>query len=297
MFTKGATAVASLSTGSFILSIKERGIYSFTNGEWKLEYPLSYSIYHFKVIGNYLFGVGEHGTIIRYNQKNDSWAESAFPTSQRLWGITGNDSGLIVTHAGSYLIISENFGKTWTTVQPFQHLQKRPIIRSLAIEENTIYIGTQIHKESGGLWEYNLDANSLIRIKEETVMMISAIYIDKQMICIAKGSCSTFNGCVEVNKKIGKTLSNWTRFAQTINEHAFLDVFISDGKIFACSSKDNYGYSRVYYGDSLKNEIIPFDTIRGHCFRGVYVNEDFMFAGSEESKWIQLKSNNKKKVH
>lgn len=202
-----------------------------------------------------------------------------------------------MTHAGAHLIVSENFGKTWKTIRPFQQLQKKPIIRSLAIQENNIYIGTQIHKEYGGLWEYNLDTNCLIRIKEENAMMISAIHIDKQMICIAKGASSTFNGCVEVNRKIGKSLSNWTKFTQKINEHAFLDVFISDGKIFACSSKDNYGYSRVYYGDYSKNEMIPFDTVRGHCFRGIYVNEDFMFAGSEESKWIQLKINNKKRIH
>ncbi|MFT8322061.1 MAG: hypothetical protein ABF649_14260 [Bacillus sp. (in: firmicutes)] len=297
MFNKGATAVVCTSPHCFFLSIREEGIYSFINGVWKFEYPLSFSIFHFRIIGDYLFGVGDNGKIIRYNLKKQIWTEATFPTVQRLWDIAGNNHGLIVTHSGSQLLFSENFGKNWIVIKPFKKLQSKPIIRSLSIFENAIYIGTQIHKECGGLWKYCLLTKTLTRIKEEQSMMISAIYVDKEIMCIAKGACSSNNGCIEVYMNRNNQLIQWKNLHSPMKENAFLDIFFSKGNLYVCSSKGVNGYSTIYYCDVRKEELIPMETIRGHCYRAAYAYDELMLAGAEESKWIALKTKTEQKIH
>lgn len=288
MFDKGATAVVATPTMPFIIAVKKDGIYSFENGDWNLQYSMTQGIYKLVPIGPYLFGIGDHGTIIRYCQVSQKWTQTAFPTTQRLWDISGTSEGYIVTHGGSRLFTSSNFGSRWSIVAPFAGLEKPPLIRSLFYHKNHIYIGTQINKRHGGLWRYSLGTCTLELMKKESHSMISAIYIDAfDRIFLTKGNGQNNGGVIEMRKS---PYSEWQVLNQPIFEKAFLDLFASKEKIFATTCRDEYGYSRIYQLDPWQLELNPIETVSGHSYRGACHNDQLLIAGSDESKWIHSSS-------
>jgi hypothetical protein len=293
MFCNGSTAVASTSEMPFLVAVKKGGIYSFEEGEWLLQYPLSQEIYKLFPLGPYIFGIGDYGTIIRYHTFSKKWTRSAFPTTQRLWDICGHEGGLIVTHGGSKLYISQNFGSNWTIARPFKAVFNPPLIRSLFYHNGDIYIGTQVHREYGGLWKYSLSSQTLTLIKKEYQSMISAIYIDTdRRLIITKGTAFSGRGSVEM---LLPDQPAWIVMNQPITERAFLDLFTSENQLFTTSSKDEYGYSRIYQLHFDQKKLVPIETVSGHSFRGAGHKEQLFIAGSDESKWID--SLNKKPVY
>lgn len=67
MFDKGSTAVLSTPNLPFIVAVKQAGIYSFEDGDWFLQYGLTQNIYKLVQLGHFIFGIGDNGTIIRYD--------------------------------------------------------------------------------------------------------------------------------------------------------------------------------------------------------------------------------------
>lgn len=161
MFHKGATAVASAKHSGYFVAIKREGIfhYSLEQG-WTKLFQLKSKICSITYIGDYLFGAGERGTIIRSSDQGATWSISSFPTNATIWSITGTTDGFVCAHGKHCIYISEDFGVSWKIVKPFSALSHPPVIRSLCLHEERLYIGTQIHEVHGGVWAYDLAAES-----------------------------------------------------------------------------------------------------------------------------------------
>ncbi|MED3965143.1 hypothetical protein [Niallia taxi] len=294
MHANGATAVVSTSPNEFLVSIKGEGIYSFKHNRWKLIIPLQDSIYQLKKIGDYIMGVGERGRFIRLHERTGRWKTSFFPTSQRLWNIVGNDSGLVITHAGTQLLVSSDFGVNWKVISLFKELSVRPIIRSLTIHDEDLYIGTQIHKQNGGLWKYTLSSQQLVPVLHDEETMVSSIHVDNSFLWLTTGACQTKKGTFAFrNHRDNK----WHSLTCEIEERAFLGMVHFGEHIYVCSSKDEYGYSRIYHGDLSQMTLEPVETIKGHCFCIAASAEDLFLAGGEECKWMKASLKETKILH
>ncbi|WP_010198872.1 hypothetical protein [Bacillus sp. m3-13] len=81
MFNKGSTAVLSTPDIPFIVAVKKSGIYSFEEGEWVLQYGLSQDIYKLVRLGRFIFGIGDYGTILRYEPYQKKWTHTTFSVS------------------------------------------------------------------------------------------------------------------------------------------------------------------------------------------------------------------------
>ncbi|WP_211279013.1 beta propeller repeat protein [Sutcliffiella halmapala] len=295
MFHKGSTAVLSTPELPFLVAVKKAGIYSFEEGEWFLEYGLSQNIYKLVRLGQYIFGIGDYGTILRYDPYQQKWTHTSFPTTQRLWDITGNGTGLIVTHGGSNLYVSANFGSSWTVIKPFQSLGASPLIRALLYDKDYIYIGTQVNREHGGLWKYSMITRELTLVKKEEHSMISSICInDDDSLFITKGNVQLGEGSIEMTNS---DRSQWLKFDQPISEKAFLDLFMANEKLYATSSKDEFGFSRIYEVDKEWMTLLPIETVEGHGFRGAGFDDQIFISSPVESKWIDNRYEVPKLLH
>lgn len=295
MFDQGATAVLATRELPFMVAVKKAGIYSFEEGEWLLQYRMSENIYKLVNLGAYIFGIGDFGTIIRYNLQDNKWTHTSFPTPQRLWDITGNSQGLIVTHGGSNLYVSNNYGSNWYFIKPFQSLPVQPVIRSLLYDHDSIYIGTQINREYGGLWKYCLSTRELKLVKKETQTMVSSIYKDEDgFLFITKGEARSGKGSIEM---LNPYRNRWIPFEQPISEKAFLDVFQADNKLYATTSHDEYGFSRIYEVNKDSLCLHPIETVAGHGFRGAGFKNQLFICSPVESKWIINNCGESKLVH
>lgn len=295
MFDRGATAVLATREIPFMVAVKQEGIYSFEDGEWLLQYRMSENIYKLINLGAYIFGIGDYGTIVRYNLQENRWTHTSFPTPQRLWDITGNRHGLVVTHGGSNLYISNNFGSNWHIIKPFKSLAGQPLIRSLLYDHDSIYIGTQINREYGGLWKYSFSSRELKLIKKETQTMISSIYKDDDgYIFISKGESRSGKGSIEM---LCPYQNRWIPFDQPIVEKAFLDLFSAERKLYATTSHDKDGFSRIYEVQKDSMCLHPIEIVAGHGFRGAGIENQLFICSPVESKWIVNNCGVPKLVH
>lgn len=284
MFERGATAVLTRPNLPFMVAVKNAGIYSFDEGEWFLQYGISQNIYKLLDLGHYIFGIGDQGTIVRYDHYQEKWNHTSFPTPQRLWDITGNRQGFIVTHGGSNLYVSNNFGSNWYIIKPFNSIAVKPFIRSLLYDHESVYIGTQINRSYGGLWKYCLSSRELQLVKKEENSMISSIFKDDDgYLFITKGNVLSGEGSIEM---LCPHTNRWLTFEKPISEKAFLDVFIADKKLYVTTSHDNYGFSRIYQAQKESMTLLPIETVAGHGFRGAGFQDQLFICSPVESKWI-----------
>lgn len=79
MFDKGSTAVLSTPNLPFIVAVKQAGIYSFEDGDWFLQYGLTQNIYKLVQLGDFIFGIGDNGTIIRYDLQRKKMETDLIP--------------------------------------------------------------------------------------------------------------------------------------------------------------------------------------------------------------------------
>ncbi|WP_198317085.1 WD40/YVTN/BNR-like repeat-containing protein [Sutcliffiella horikoshii] len=283
MFNRGSTAVLSTPDIPFLVAVKKSGIYSFEDGKWLLQYGLTQNIYKLVKLGRFIFGIGDYGTILRYDPYQKKWTHTTFSVPQRLWDITGNEQGLIVTHGGSKLYVSRNYGSSWTVVKPFASLNAPPLIRSLFFSDDYIYIGTQVNKKQGGVWKYSLLTRELKLVKREDNSMVSSIYIsDRDSMLITKANVKTGEGSVEMRKAD----NSWICFKQPLSEKAFLDIFMANNRLHATTSRDEFGYSRIYEIHRESMTLIPIETVEGHGFRGAGFEDQLFISSPVESKWI-----------
>ncbi|MFP3325883.1 exo-alpha-sialidase, partial [Planococcus sp. SIMBA_160] len=82
----------------------------------------------------------------------NTWALSSFPTNAVVWSITGRKDGFVCAHGKHSIYVSADFGISWEIMKPFAHVNQPPVIRSLCVAGDHLYIGTQIHEVHGGIW-------------------------------------------------------------------------------------------------------------------------------------------------
>lgn len=99
MFHRGATAVEKFTDCGYFVAIKGEGLYFYDgNDHWEELLILDKTIRSLKMLGTYLFGVGEEGFIFRLNTEDFTSLKAHLPTTAAIWSITGNDSGHAVIH-------------------------------------------------------------------------------------------------------------------------------------------------------------------------------------------------------
>ncbi|MDA7026269.1 exo-alpha-sialidase [Bacillus sp. CLL-7-23] len=287
MFHKGATAVTASNSGYFV-AIKQEGIfhYSFEFG-WKHLLQFKAKICSITYIGHFLFGVGESGTIIRSSDNGLTWTISSFPTNATVWSITGCDNGFVCAHGKHCIYISEDFGVSWKIAKPFRDFTIPPVIRSLCLYQNHLYIGTQIHNQCGGIWVYDLEKDSVFLIKKETDRMTASMIIFKQtwLVCAMgskKGRCAAID-VINIHTNEHKII----RSGIVDKEDSFLDISENRGVIYVTSAQDTKGFSRIYQFDFDKQELKWFESIKGHGFRVANQKEHFFCAGLYECKYVR----------
>jgi hypothetical protein len=287
MFHRGATAVEKFADSGYFVAIKGEGLYFYDgNDHWEELLMLGKTIRSLKLLGIYLFGVGEEGFIFRLNTEDFTSLTAHLPTTAAIWSITGNELGHAVIH-GIYQ--SRDFGRSWTGYKPFKNLASKPVIRSLCLHGDQLYIGTQIHAENGGLWKYDCSKRSVTRVKKETHSMISSIAVDKKRnLLICKGSSKGSSGSIEMVNLKDQTMTFWSSCQTIYSEEAFLDIFCDESIIYAASSQDKYGYSRIYTLNADTMDLFPAETLKGHAFRVAGTCSSFFAAGLYESKQRDL---------
>ncbi|QNG59024.1 exo-alpha-sialidase [Bacillus sp. PAMC26568] len=290
MFHRGATAVEKFTDSGYFVAIKGEGLYFYDgNDHWEELLILDKTIRSLKMLGTYLFGVGEEGFIFRLNTEDFTSLTAHLPTTAAIWSITGNDSGHAVIHGKHTIYQSSDYGRSWTGYKPFKNLASKPVIRSLCLHGDQLYIGTQIHAENGGLWKYDCSKGSVTRVKKETHSMISSIAVDKNRnLLICKGSSKGASGSIEMANLEDRSMTFWSSCQTIFSEEAFLDIFCDETVIYASSSHDKYGYSRIYTLNADTMDLFPAETLKGHAFRVAGTGSTFFAAGLYESKQRDL---------
>lgn len=288
MFHKGATAVASAKHSGYFVAIKREGIFHYSSEKgWIKLFQLKSKICSITYIGHYLFGVGESGTIIRSSDQGMTWSLSSFPTNVTIWSITGRKDGFVCAHGKHCIYVSDDFGVSWQIVKPFSDLLNPPVIRSLCLHENRLYIGTQIHEMHGGVWAYDLDHETAFLVKKETDRMTASMiaFGGKWLVC-ATGSKKGKHGAVDIlNIHTNEDIQIKPDIEE--KEESFLDVSEDNGIIYVTSAQDRDGFSRIYQLAFFERELKWFDTIKGHGFRVANQKENFFCAGLYECKFVR----------
>ncbi|KKB72324.1 MULTISPECIES: WD40/YVTN/BNR-like repeat-containing protein [Bacillus] len=288
MFHKGATAVASSRRSGYFVAVKREGIFHYSCEQgWKKLFQLKSKICSIAYVGRYVFGAGESGVIIRSADDGETWTMSSFPTNATIWSITGRSDGFVCAHGKHCIYTSDDFGASWNIIKPFSDLADPPVIRSLCIHGNSLYIGTQIHHENGGIWGYDLEKGTVCMVKKEADRMTASMIIfgGEWLVC-AMGSKKGKRGAVEI-------LNTRTNAEQRIcaeiveKEESFLDVSENNGVIYVTSAQDHNKFSRIYQLDFFERELKWFDTIKGHGFRVANQKEHFFCAGLYECKCVK----------
>ncbi|AIU81543.1 MULTISPECIES: WD40/YVTN/BNR-like repeat-containing protein [Bacillus] len=288
MFHKGATAVMASVTSGYFVAVKDEGIFHFSAEEgWKRLFRVKSRIHVLTYIGPYIFAAGEKGAVLRSADQGKTWTASRFPTSASVWAVAGRNDGFVCAHGTYCLYLSDDFGVTWHVAKPFSQLKEPPVIRSLCLHGQTIYIGTRIHMNHGGIWAYDLTEDRIRRISRERQRMTASMMMyQNDWLIAAKGAAKGERGEVAV-----RNVRTQEEFAITagpaVREKSFLDVSEDNGIIYVTSSQDENGFSRIYQADLAAGELKWFDTIRGHGWRVANREENFFCAGLYESKFVR----------
>lgn len=288
MFHKGATAVAASKSGGYFVAVKREGIFHYSvGGGWQQLFKLKHKIHAISYIGPYLFGVGENGTVIRSGDEGHTWALSSFPTNAVVWSITGRKDGFVCAHGKHSIYVSTDFGISWEIMKPFAHVNQPPVIRSLCVAGDYLYIGTQIHEVHGGIWVYDLQSEQIFLLnREEHRMTASMLLCGEHLLVCAMGSKKGKRGSVQI-LDLHTNMLHDIQSQAFAREESFLDVSEDNGIVYVTTSQDEHGFSKVYQLDIEQKELKWFDTIKGHGFRVANQKENFFCAGLYESKFVR----------
>jgi hypothetical protein len=125
--------------------------------------------------------------------------------------------------------------------------------------------------------------------------MVSSIYITKgNTMFITKGNVQTGEGSIEMRDHDG---NSWLRFQQPLSEKAFLDLFLANHRIYTTTSRDEFGFSRIYEIHRESMTLIPIETVEGHGFRGAGFENQLFISSPVESKWINNRNEAQTLVH
>ncbi len=196
MFHKGATAVMASVSSGFFVAVKGEGIFHFSAEEgWKRLFRVKSRIHVLTYIGPYIFAAGEKGAVLRSADQGKTWTASRFPTSASVWAVAGRNDGFVCAHGTYCIYLSDDFGVTWHVAKPFSQLKEPPVIRSLCLHGQTVYIGTRIHMNHGGIWAYDLTEGRIRRISRERQRMTASMMMyQNDWLIAAKGAAKGERG-------------------------------------------------------------------------------------------------------
>lgn len=283
----GATSVTKLNNGAFIIAADHEGIFVKQQDEWVKTLTLTKErILDLKSTGQIVYGVGDAGLFIMSKNGGETWRMKRFHTNSSMWSVCCNNEGLIVTHSEKSLFLSRNFGETWQRVEPFTFSKNPPAIRSLCLHEDYLFIGTKIHPTNGGIWRLNLKTGEIRKIRKEKGSMIASMDVNEDTLLAACGSCRGKNGKIifsELSQVMGADSPIWKVCMSEKSEACYLDLSWSDNVLYTTSAKNKHGIgtiSRVFLNEK---KVVPFGEVKGHGWRIVNREEEYVVAGLYES--------------
>ncbi|OEI74011.1 hypothetical protein BG616_07270 [Bacillus subtilis] len=288
MFHKGATAVTASAFSGYFVAVQREGIFHYSMEQgWRKLFRLKSKIHCISYIGPYLFGVGEKGMVIRSADEGNTWTMSSFPTNATVWAITGRNDGFVCAHGKHCIYVSDDFGVSWRVAKPFAECDNPPVIRSLCLHGDNLYIGTQIHEYFGGIWAYDIKCDTVQIVKKEKKRMTaSMLMFNENWLVAAMGSVKGKHGAVTIQNLL--TNEEFTIQSSMIRkEESFLDLSEDDGIIYVTTTQDENGFSRIYQVDLEARSLKWFDTIKGHGWRVANQKENFFCAGLYECKFVR----------
>ena len=283
MFHKGATAVMASVTLGYFVAVKDEGIFHFSAEEgWKRLFRVKSRIHVLTYITYSRLEKRRRSQISRSGKDLDGLPIS----DQRLrMAVAGRNDGFVCAHGTYCLYLSDDFGVTWHVAKPFSQLKEPPVIRSLCLHGQTIYIGTRIHMNHGGIWAYDLTEDRIRRISRERQRMTASMMMyQNDWLIAAKGAAKGERGGCRPKRADARGVCHYSRTA--VREKSFLDVSEDNGIIYVTSSQDENGFSRIYQADLAAGELKWFDTIRGHGWRVANREENFLRV-LYESKFVR----------
>ncbi|MBY0598614.1 hypothetical protein [Bacillus bingmayongensis] len=284
-----ATAVTKLEDGKLILATTYDGLFMAQSGEWKQVLTgFQKRIRDLCSNGKMIYGVGDEGIFVRSMDGGENWSVKRFPTKATSWNVCSNEHGKVIAHGDKTVYVSNNFGTTWETIRPFHcYSIDAPSIRSLFLFKHFLFIGTKIHSKYGGVWLFDLRRRKLKRIKVTTNQMISALALHNSYLVAASGSCRGTSGnisfCV-IDEVIKHKKLNWKICQSEQKESSYLDLSVDQQVLYTTSTKNKAGIGTIFRVFLEEGIITACGSIKGHGWRIVNEREDYVVAGSGESK-------------
>ncbi|WP_216831680.1 WD40/YVTN/BNR-like repeat-containing protein [Alkalihalobacterium elongatum] len=283
---QGATAVCKEKNGKYIVAIEREGIFRMKGLYLTKLFSFPFRIVKLTKVGSLLYGVGEKGVFLRSSDGGNTWSHKSLPTTSTIWSVVGSTYGMVITHGNNCLYFSYDFGLNWSSITPFEKLRRNsPAIRSLCLSGHSLFIGTKIHRQYGGVWKLDLNNLTMSWIKRENDFMVSCLIVHENQLLAAGGTCKGSKGKIQ-SCSLPKSHDEyfWNSVNQVSMQASFLDVSEDDGFIFATSSQDKEGnatVSRVYLEQNI---IVPCNVVKGHGWRIANDQQDYVVAGHYELK-------------
>lgn len=289
-----ATAVTRLEDGKIILATIQNGLFMQEDNKWRpIFIGFQKRIRDLHSNGNMIYGVGDEGIFICSMDGGRDWEVKRFPTKASSWSVCSNEDGVVIAHGDKTLYISKNFGSTWETIYPFHmYGEKAPSIRSLFLHEHILFIGTKIHPIYGGIWAFNLENGEIKRIRIEQNHMISSMIIYHSYLVAASGSCRGNKGRIvfsEIDAILQNRMLHWQVCHNDCNENSYLDLSVDQDVLYTTSTQNEVGKSTVCRIFLENSNVKVCGSIQGHGWRIVNQNEDYIVAGSGESKVMRFR--------
>ncbi|WP_459500170.1 WD40/YVTN/BNR-like repeat-containing protein [Bacillus sp. C1] len=284
-----ATAVTKLEDKKLILATTYNGLFMVQNRKWKQVLPeFQKRIRDLCSNGKMIYGVGDEGIFVRSMDGGENWSVQRFPTKATSWNVCSNADGKVIAHGDKTIYVSDNFGTTWETIRPFHCYDiDAPSIRSLFLFKHFLFIGTKIHAKYGGVWLFDLRRRKLRRIKRATNQMISALTLHNSYLVVASGSCRGKSGnisfCV-MDEIMNHKKLNWKICQSEQKENSYLDLSADQQVLYTTSTKNKAGIGTICRVSLEKETITACGSIKGHGWRIVNEKENYVVAGSGESK-------------
>lgn len=281
-----ATAVVSHPDGYF-LAVNGGILLLNKTGKERKVLDIDVRILDLKCSGDIIYGIGDNGVFIRSKDCGLTWEKRKLSTSGSIWSISCNEKGLVAAHGQHVVFLSRDFGRSWKIIKIFKNLENPPAIRSLYLDDYTLYIGTKIHAAYGGIWSLDLQKYRATQIKSEKSRMIASIQVHNQFLVAASGSCKGNKGSVDFCE-IPTNHTESYRWQQCLNytkENCYLDLSEDNGYLYTSTSKDQLGKGKVFQVSLKEKLLIPCGLVNGHGWRIANKQQEYLVAGLYESSY------------
>lgn len=282
-----ATAVTKVENGGYLIATDQEGIFVKNEGDWKKTLHLPNTrILDLKSTGQFVVGVGDAGLYISSRDGGRTWSKKRFHTNSSMWSVCCNEDGLVVTHSDKALYLSRDFGETWKIIDPFRFCKRPPSPRSLCLHHDELFIGTKIHRQNGGIWRLHLKTGEIRKVKKETNSMVASMKVNDGFLMAACGSCRGKEAKIvfcELSQLIKPDMPDWETCTSDNGVACYLDLTWDEDVLYTTSSKDKNGVGMISRIFLKEKKIVPFGEVKGHGWRIVNQEEEYVVAGLYES--------------